>query len=152
MIISTKHLKGTLHLTKRIHIFHQRYEPLLHSILKPSSASGGDLLQCQLQSVTTGDFYRHKQCGGRPSTPGLCQPRTGISQCREPWTPHPHAASASSVTRQMGWEDYTPPPQGSWAPLGGAHAGGRPLFAPWKLFQRNSVTSWATMYFYIKKS
>ena len=69
MIISTKHLKGTLHLTKRIHIFHQRYEPLLHSILKPSSASGGDLLQCLLQSVTMGDFYRYKQCGGRPSIP-----------------------------------------------------------------------------------
>lgn len=137
MIISIKHLKGTVRLTRRIHIFHQRYEPLLHSILKPSSASGGDLLQCQLQSVTTGDFYRYKQRGGRPSIPRAVPALCWHQSVPRPWTPHHHAASASSVMRQMGWKDYTPPPQGSWAPRG-AHAGGWPLLGPESSFRETA--------------
>ena len=120
MIICAKHLKGTLHLTRRIHIFHQRHEPLVRSIVKPSSAPEGDLLPCQLQSVTTCDFHRHKQCVGRPSVPRAVPASRGHQSAPRPRTPHPRAPSTSSLMRQMGRRDSAPSAHRFSAPLGRA--------------------------------
>lgn len=58
MIISAKHLKGTLHSARWIHGFYQRHEPSLHSTAKPQLCSSANSKTCMRAfSTDTSNVY-----------------------------------------------------------------------------------------------